>query len=56
MGPCPAGHEVLHKDHNPANNKKRNLRYGTRGENVKADFIAGNRKVHANFIGARWRV
>jgi len=57
VGPCPAGHEVLHDDHNPANNALTNLRYGTRSENLKMDYTAGNRigNRHPNFIGARWR-
>lgn len=57
VGPCPAGHEVLHDDHKPANNVLTNLRYGTRSENLKMDYAAGNRvgNQHPNFIGARWR-
>lgn len=55
IGPRPENHEVLHLDHNPANNALTNLRYGTRAENVKMDYEVGVRKVHPNFIGARWR-
>lgn len=54
-GPCPDGHEVLHEDHDPTNNRRTNLRYGTRSENMKMDYAAGTRRVHPNFIGARWR-
>ena len=41
VGPCPEGHEVLHLDHNPANNKLSNLKYGTRSENIRMDFQVG---------------
>lgn len=55
VGPCPEGCEVLHLDHRPTNNTLANLKYGTRGENVAMDYVVGVRKVHPNFIGARWR-
>lgn len=55
LGPRPDGMEVLHGDHNPANNVLCNLHYGTRSENLKMDYAVGTRKVHPNFIGARWR-
>lgn len=32
-GPCPAGQEVLHADGDGTNNRRANLRYGTRAEN-----------------------
>lgn len=54
-GPCPYGYEVLHLDHNPANNLRSNLKYGTRSENLRMDYQTGVRSVHPNFIGARWR-
>ncbi|RQT43146.1 hypothetical protein DF046_36835 [Burkholderia cepacia] len=54
-GPCPEGMEVLHLNHTPSDNRRTNLKYGTRGENVAMDHAAGTRKVHPNFIGARWR-
>ena len=41
VGPCPEGREVLHGDHSPANNRLTNLRYGTRSENIKMDFLPG---------------
>ena len=55
LGEPPLKHEVLHLDHNPSNNALTNLRYGTRGENMAMDYAVGVRKVHPNFIGARWR-
>lgn len=55
VGPCPDGCEVLHLNHDPADNRLANLRYGTRSENLKMDYEAGTRKVPAAFIGARWR-
>lgn len=41
LGPVPNGNEVLHSDHNPANNTLSNLRYGTRSENLKDDYESG---------------
>lgn len=55
VGPCPARHEVLHLNHNPADNRLVNLRYGTRSENLRMDYEAGTRVVHPAFIGSRWR-
>lgn len=54
-GPRPAGCEALHLNHIPADNRAENLRWGTRSENLKMDYEAGNRFVPENFIGARWR-
>ncbi len=54
-GPCPDGMEVLHLNHTPGDNRRGNLKYGTRGENVAMDYAVGTRRVHSNFIGARWR-
>lgn len=42
-GPCPDRHEVLHLNHTPTDNRFTNLRYGTRGENLKMDYVAGTR-------------
>ena len=43
-GPCPAGMECLHgPDANPANNHRNNLRWGTRSENLKDDYVRGVR-------------
>ncbi len=55
VGPCPEGLEVLHKNHQPADNKRTNLKYGTRSENLKMDYKRGRRTTPVNFIGARWR-
>jgi hypothetical protein len=33
VGPCPDGHECMHLDDNPRNNKLENLKWGTRKEN-----------------------
>lgn len=44
-GPCPLLQEVLHKDHDPANNRSTNLKYGYRSENLKMDYAAGKRTV-----------
>jgi hypothetical protein len=55
VGPCPEGHEVLHLDHDPKNNRLDNLKYGTRSENIKMDYAAGRRQVHPNLAGSRWR-
>lgn len=33
VGPCPEGHESLHHDDDPKNNRLANLRWGTRTEN-----------------------
>jgi hypothetical protein len=38
-------HEVLHNDGDPANNKARNLRWGTRSENNKDITRQGRRKL-----------
>lgn len=51
-GPCPANMEILHMDHNPANNVLTNLKYGTRSENLKMDYTAGVRTTHPNFINS----
>jgi hypothetical protein len=41
IGPCPSGHEVLHRDGNSLNNAVSNLRYGTRKENVADTYLHG---------------
>lgn len=41
IGPCPAGHEVAHKDHDRANARLDNLEYLTHDANVKATAAAG---------------
>ena len=42
-GPCPDGMEALHLNGNPRDNRLRNLRWGTRGENIKMDYDSGVR-------------
>ena len=44
VGPMPDGHETLHKNHKPADNRLTNLKYGTRSENLKADYENGSRR------------
>ncbi len=44
--------EVLHLDHNPANNVLENLKYGTRAENIKMSRDIGKYKPSKNFN--RW--
>jgi len=41
VGPCPEGQEVLHDDNDTANNRRTNLRYGTRVENTADKFRHG---------------
>jgi hypothetical protein len=44
VGPCPPGQEGLHgPDHNPANNRLANLRWGTRRENWQDAVDIGSR-------------
>ena len=43
VGPPPSGHEALHNNHTPADNRLSNLRWGTRSENLKMDYAAGTR-------------
>lgn len=45
LGPCPLLHEVLHLNHNPADNRPVNLKYGTRSENLEMDYAYGKRNV-----------
>lgn len=49
-GPKPIGMEVLHLNHDPADNRPQNLVYGTRSENMKMDYAAGRRVVPAEWI------
>ncbi len=41
VGPCPAGHEVLHSDGARTNNRLSNLSYGTRSDNVQDSLRHG---------------
>lgn len=42
VGPCPAGHLVMHLDDDPTNNTLSNLRYGTPQENLD-DMVSKGR-------------
>ena len=42
VGPCPAGHLVMHLDDDPTNNALTNLRYGTPQENL-SDMVSKGR-------------
>jgi len=43
VGPAPEGHEGLHGDGDPANNRLDNLRWGTRSENNIDVFYTSGR-------------
>jgi hypothetical protein len=45
IGPCPPGHESLHRDDVPSNNDLNNLRWGTRSENLH-DAIRNGRRTY----------
>ncbi len=42
VGECPPGCESLHGDSDPSNNKLSNLRWGTKGDNMRDRAAAGN--------------
>lgn len=44
IGPCPVGHEVLHKNHIKSDCRSTNLKYGTRSQNLREDFQRGHRR------------
>ncbi len=46
IGPCPSGHESLHRDDVPANNSLDNLRWGTRSDNMH-DAIRNGRRTYS---------
>jgi hypothetical protein len=46
VGPAPSGMEVLHLNHDPADNRLCNLKYGTRSENLKMDYARGVNRLH----------
>ncbi len=48
-GPCPKGMEGCHRNGNKLDNKKRNLRWGTHGSNMK------DKKSHGTSHGSGWR-
>ena len=50
IGPKPDDHEVLHINHVPNDNRACNLKYGTRSENLKMDYAAGNKTVPIEWI------
>lgn len=52
VGPRPQGMEVLHQNHIPWDNRKSNLRYGTRSENLAMDHAVGVRKASQAFINS----
>ena len=43
-GPTPPGFEILHRDHQPNNNRLDNLRFGTRTENLLHDYESGSQR------------
>lgn len=45
VGPKPQGLEVLHLNHTPSDNRLCNLKYGTRSENLRMDYLAGVRRL-----------
>ena len=55
VGPCPPGHQCLHKNNNPADNRwPENIRWGTHAENQQMiDLAARGRKISAKLIGRR---
>lgn len=50
IGPCPEGMECCHKNGNPADNRLENLRWDTRSNNRKDDYLLG---VRTGFNGCR---
>lgn len=52
VGPKPEMEETLHLNHNPADNRLVNLKYGSRSENLRMDYEVGTRTVHPSFTNA----
>lgn len=50
VGARPDGHDVLHMNHVASDNRLVNLRYGTRSENLKMDYIIGTRHTPTAWI------
>lgn len=44
VGPCPAGHEVCHRDDDKTNNSLDNLYYGTHSQNIRDAVRNGHMK------------
>ncbi len=59
VGPCPDGHESLHHDDDPSNNRLTNLRWGTRSENrhdaVRNERLRGGKQKGAALTRAQVR-
>jgi NUMOD4 motif/HNH endonuclease len=53
VGPPPDGHESLHGDGDPTNNRLSNLRWGTRSENLHDAVKHGAKKVAEEHRGAK---
>lgn len=53
VGPCPEGHEGLHGDGDMHNNRRSNLRWGTRTENVHDSMRHGTLPVGENAAAAK---
>ena len=56
VGPPPEGLEILHLNHTPNDNRRKNLKYGTMSENMKMDYSIGKRHGWSwiNARGGRW--
>lgn len=52
-GPCPAGHEGLHADDDPANNRILNLRWGTRSDNLHDAVRNGKKAIGVDISQAK---
>lgn len=52
IGPCPPGHEIMHKDGSRSNARADNLCYGTRSDNNRQVVLDGRRKVTVRQL--RW--
>lgn len=44
LGPRPAGHDVRHLDDDPTNNRRENLAYGTRRDNIQDAVRNGSKR------------